>query len=194
MTFSKKLSELRKRVGLSQEQLAEMLDVSRQSVSKWEGQQTLPETAKVIVIADIFNISLDVLLRDEYELDEVPSANSTPQADATGMVTPEEPSGRIRSSTQGGGKVRSSKYLAGVLGAVALLLVAVLLIGMIGADPGQSSVPSASTSSSEQTERGVSREQVKNHMKFKHYVRGVMRYIKVQNGKSKEDTDHAQAP
>ena len=52
MTFSEKLVMLRKKRGMSQEQLAELLDVSRQSVSKWEAQQALPETAKIIMIAN----------------------------------------------------------------------------------------------------------------------------------------------
>lgn len=69
MTFSEKLSILRKRKGMSQEQLAEMLDVSRQSVSKWEAQQALPETAKIIMIASIFNVSIDTLLKDDLSIE-----------------------------------------------------------------------------------------------------------------------------
>ena len=69
MTFSEKLTILRKRRGLSQEQLAEMLDVSRQSVSKWEAQQALPETSKIIMISEIFNVSIDLLLKDEQTIE-----------------------------------------------------------------------------------------------------------------------------
>ena len=69
MTFSEKLTILRKRRGLSQEQLAEMLDVSRQSVSKWEAQQALPETSKIIMIGEIFNISIDLLLKDDQSIE-----------------------------------------------------------------------------------------------------------------------------
>ncbi len=65
MTFSEKLYILRKRKGLSQEQLAEILDVSRQSVSKWESQQALPETMKVVAIANLFQVSIDLLLKEE---------------------------------------------------------------------------------------------------------------------------------
>ena len=49
LKFSEKLRLLRKERGLSQEQLAELLDVSRQSVSKWESSQTLPEINKLII-------------------------------------------------------------------------------------------------------------------------------------------------
>lgn len=69
MTFSEKLTILRKRRGLSQEQLAEMLDVSRQSVSKWEAQQALPETSKIIMIGEIFNVSIDLLLKDDQSIE-----------------------------------------------------------------------------------------------------------------------------
>lgn len=68
MTFSEKLLLIRKQKGLSQEQLAEMLDVSRQSVSKWEAQQTLPEPGKLILISKIFDVSIDQLLKDDLSV------------------------------------------------------------------------------------------------------------------------------
>lgn len=64
MKFSEKLQKLRKERGLSQEGMAEMLDVSRQAVSKWESSQTYPETEKLIAISDIFGITLDSLVKD----------------------------------------------------------------------------------------------------------------------------------
>lgn len=67
MTFGEKLQTLRARKGLSQERLAEELGVSRQAVSKWERDETLPETEKVIRISDYFGVSLDHLLKDEPE-------------------------------------------------------------------------------------------------------------------------------
>lgn len=70
MTFSEKLLLIRKQKGLSQEQLAEMLDVSRQSVSKWETQQTLPEPNKLVLISNIFDVSIDQLLKDDLSINE----------------------------------------------------------------------------------------------------------------------------
>ena len=64
MTFSEKLSILRKRKGMSQEQLAEMLDVSRQSVSKWEQGITDPSTSNLFALAKLFNVSVEELLKD----------------------------------------------------------------------------------------------------------------------------------
>ena len=65
MTFAQRLQEMRKGAGLSQEELAERLGVSRQSVSKWELGQAYPETEKIIELSRMFGVSLDVLLKGE---------------------------------------------------------------------------------------------------------------------------------
>ena len=65
MNFSEKLYELRKKEGFSQEELAEKVDVSRQSVSKWESGQSTPEMDKLILLSNIFNISIDELVGKE---------------------------------------------------------------------------------------------------------------------------------
>ena len=67
MKFCEKLQTLRKENKLSQEQLADMLDVSRQSVSKWESGNTYPEMDKLIQISKIFNCTLDDLTNDEIK-------------------------------------------------------------------------------------------------------------------------------
>lgn len=64
MKFCDKLIELRRERGFSQEQLADLLDVSRQSVSKWESDQTMPELPKLIMLSEIFQVSLDYLMKD----------------------------------------------------------------------------------------------------------------------------------
>lgn len=65
MTLSEKIYTLRKQHTLSQEQLAEVLGVSRQAVSKWETGQSVPDTDKLIAISEQFRISLDNLLKDD---------------------------------------------------------------------------------------------------------------------------------
>ena len=65
MEFREKLQNLRKSQGMSQEKLAELLNVSRQAVSKWESGQGYPETEKLIKISEMFNVSLDYLLKNE---------------------------------------------------------------------------------------------------------------------------------
>ena len=65
VSFNEKLQQLRKANKLSQEQLADMLDVTRQSVSKWESGTTYPEMDKLITMCKIFKCSLDDLTNDE---------------------------------------------------------------------------------------------------------------------------------
>ena len=67
MTFGEKLQKLRVREGLSQDRLAELLDVSRQAVSKWERNETMPETERVICISEYFKVTTDYLLKDGPE-------------------------------------------------------------------------------------------------------------------------------
>ena len=67
MTFGEKLQRLRQQKGLSQDALSEMLGVTRQAVSKWERDETMPEVEKVLRISEIFGVSLDRLLKDEPE-------------------------------------------------------------------------------------------------------------------------------
>ncbi len=68
MTIGQKITQLRTAADISQEQLSETLGVSRQSISKWETDQALPQIDKVLQIAELFNISTDELLRDKFEL------------------------------------------------------------------------------------------------------------------------------
>ena len=67
MKFGEKLQKLRKQSGLSQEQLAARLTVSRQAVSKWELDDTMPDTENVIQLSRIFGVSCDYLLREEVD-------------------------------------------------------------------------------------------------------------------------------
>lgn len=65
MTIGTKIQTLRKQHGLSQEQLAETLGVSRQAVSKWEAEQSVPDIDKIILICDYFGVTTDYILRNE---------------------------------------------------------------------------------------------------------------------------------
>lgn len=68
MILADKIINERKKNGWSQEELAEQLSVSRQSVSKWEGAQAVPDLQKIIAMADIFGVTTDYLLKDEIEV------------------------------------------------------------------------------------------------------------------------------
>lgn len=67
MTFSEKLINLRKSNALSQEELAEKLNVSRQAVSKWELGDAIPDSDKIIALSNVFNVTTDYLLKDEID-------------------------------------------------------------------------------------------------------------------------------
>ena len=65
MIFSEKLQLIRKSQGMTQEDLAEKLDVSRQAVAKWESGQVYPDIGNLIQISNLFNVTVDYLVRDQ---------------------------------------------------------------------------------------------------------------------------------
>ena len=69
MEFAEKLITLRKSRELTQEQLAEQLNVSRQSISKWESGQAMPDLDRVVRMSELFGVSTDSLLKDTPEPD-----------------------------------------------------------------------------------------------------------------------------
>ena len=83
MIFADKVIMLRKKNGWSQEELANKLDVSRQSVSKWEGAQSVPELSKIIKLSKLFNVSTDYLLKDELEEPEEKKTTQPIEAEDT---------------------------------------------------------------------------------------------------------------
>lgn len=70
MTFGEKLFKLRKEKGFSQENLAEKLNTTRQAISKWENGQGFPETEKLLMIGNIFEVSIDYLLKETAQSKE----------------------------------------------------------------------------------------------------------------------------
>ncbi|MBQ7225707.1 MAG: helix-turn-helix transcriptional regulator [Clostridia bacterium] len=115
MKFSEKLTVLRKKQGLSQEQLASKLEVTRQTVYKWEAGINVPELEKIKSIAKIFNISYDVLLNDELTLEDTPLS-----------VTVEKTE---KSDT---GSVKKLNKLSLVIISISILLsIAIIVIGIV---------------------------------------------------------------
>ena len=76
MTFGEKLKEARKEAGLSQEQLAEKMSVSRSAVAKWEAGNGMPDINNLKVIAQLLDVSLDYLLDEDEKI----SFNETKEA------------------------------------------------------------------------------------------------------------------
>ena len=68
MEFGNKLYELRKAKGLSQEELASRLEVTRQTVSKWELGDSTPDLEKLVLLAELFEVSLDELVLDKVSV------------------------------------------------------------------------------------------------------------------------------
>ncbi len=81
MILADKIIDLRKKAGMSQEELAEQLGVSRQSVSKWEGAQSAPDLNRILQLSKIFGVTTDYLLKDEID---IPETEQTLPADTDG--------------------------------------------------------------------------------------------------------------
>lgn len=94
MILADKIINERKKCGWSQEELAEKLNVSRQSVSKWEGAQATPDIQKILKMADLFGVTTDYLLKDEIEpenyIPESPVPTDSGDAEDVRRVTLEE--------------------------------------------------------------------------------------------------------
>ena len=81
MILADKIIELRKKSGWSQEELAEKMNVTRQSVSKWESAQSTPDLGKILQLSGLFGVSTDYLLKDELgEAEYINEAEETPAA------------------------------------------------------------------------------------------------------------------
>lgn len=79
MQLADKIMEERKKLGLSQEELAEKLSVSRQAVSKWESAQSVPDLPRILAMSELFSVSTDYLLKDSSPEEErtAPAAESS---------------------------------------------------------------------------------------------------------------------
>lgn len=75
MNLAEKLIYLRKKQGLTQLELAEKMDVSRQAVSRWEGGDAVPGTANLRTLSEIYHVSLDYLLNDVEDKEQIQSDN-----------------------------------------------------------------------------------------------------------------------
>lgn len=70
MKLSEKIVKLRKQKGLSQEELAECLNISRQTISRWELGSALPDATNIVQLSKLFEVSADYLLNEEYKSDQ----------------------------------------------------------------------------------------------------------------------------
>lgn len=110
MTLDKKLARLRKREGLSQAEVAEKLDVSRQAISRWESGESKPSTQNIQALCKLYNVQIDSLLND--------SEDELPAAAPVGMAEKKSPE-------QGEKKKQWSRLL--VIGAIVLAVLVCVL-------------------------------------------------------------------
>lgn len=122
MILAEKIMTLRKRAGWSQEELAAQLGVSRQSVSKWEGAQSVPDMQKVVQMSRLFGVTTDYLLKEE--LGEPEPAQSEPDVPLR-CVTMEQAADYLSLRRAAAPKLAAATLLC-VLSPVALLLLAAL--------------------------------------------------------------------
>ena len=122
MLLADKIVTLRKRAGWSQEELAAQLGVSRQSVSKWEGAQSVPDMQKVVQMSRLFGVTTDYLLKEE--LGEPEPAPAEPDAPLR-CVTMEQAADYLSLRRAAAPKLAAATLLC-VLSPVALLLLAAL--------------------------------------------------------------------
>ena len=123
MILADKIIDLRKKNGWSQEDLAEMLGVSRQAISKWEGAQSIPDMNRILKMSEIFGVSTDFLLKDEMELTEYVS--EAPAVSDYRMVSMEEASEFLAIKEKTSGRV--------ALGVMMCILCPICLIVMASA-------------------------------------------------------------
>lgn len=123
MILSEKIMMLRKKSGWSQEDLAERLDISRQSVSKWESGASIPDLERIVNMSQLFGVTTDYLLKDEIE-----------EAEFAEEMAPEITEGRVVTVEEANTFLETTKkYAARIAPAVSLCVVSpVVLLWLAG--------------------------------------------------------------
>ena len=120
MNFNEKLISLRKSKGLSQEELGAELNVSRQTISKWESCQSYPDFQRLVLLSDFFGLTLDELIKD-IDVQEVREKNIN-----------EDRLNSIYNDTENAKQViKRSLVIGGSIAAILLIFVIVLIIAFV---------------------------------------------------------------
>ncbi len=126
MILADKIMNLRKKAGWSQEELANQLNVTRQSVSKWESAQSVPDLDKIIGLSRIFEVSTDYLLKEELEEPAFAEGESLPgDSVPVRRVSMEEASEYLRLRKEAAPKIAAAVFLC-IISPICLLLLGVL--------------------------------------------------------------------
>ncbi len=119
MEFNNRLYQLRKQKGFSQEELASRLNVSRQTVSKWEVGDSTPDMEKLVAISDLFDVSLDMLIMGK----EAPAPEAAPAKSELVDVIQEKvltPDNKK--------KAKSALKIAGIIAGIIMLVEVISMI------------------------------------------------------------------
>lgn len=119
MDFNNRLYQLRKQKGLSQEELANRLNVSRQTVSKWEVGDSTPDVEKLIAISDLFDVSLDKLVMGK---EDEPQNPTTTKSELVTVLNEKVLTSNNKK------KAKSVLKIVGIIAAVILLVDAISMI------------------------------------------------------------------
>lgn len=128
MILADKIIQLRKKNSWSQEELAELMGVSRQAVCKWEGAQSIPDINRLIQLSKLFNVSIDYLLKDEieeviYNTDVVHDESVTEEKNLKRYVSMEEANAFLQIKEETSGKIAFGVFLC-ILSPIAMFLLA----------------------------------------------------------------------
>lgn len=192
MIFADKLIDLRKKSGMSQEELAEKMNVSRQAVSKWEGAQSVPDLNRILALSRIFSVTTDYLLNDEIEVPDNEPVIGDDDEKSLRKVTMEEAAAFLKINEKNarrtafavflcifsviplillgvageGGRIPLSEDSAGIVGLIILLLIVAVAVGIFMVSDSEMNQYKYLEEESIDTEYGVSgmvREKRKNH-------------------------------
>ena len=123
MILADKIIRLRKKNGLTQEELADKMNVSRQAVSKWEGAQTIPDLEKILQLSTLFGVTTDHLLKDEIEDEELTNDIS---ADTTvKRISIEEANAYIEQRKKASWRIAIATFLC-ILSPITLIVLGIL--------------------------------------------------------------------
>ena len=123
MILADKIIRLRKKNGLTQEELADKMNVSRQAVSKWEGAQTIPDLEKILQLSTLFGVTTDYLLKDEIEDEEL--TNDTSSDTTVKRISIEEANAYIEQRKKASWRIAIATFLC-ILSPITLIVLGIL--------------------------------------------------------------------
>lgn len=128
MKISEKINMLRRNAGMSQDELAEKLEVSRQSVSKWESGKALPDSDKVLALSQLFDVTTDFLLKDSEDFpEEEPVEETLPSDDADETEETHETDETSEAEEKPEHKNKKWKKIVAIVAAICVLVTAIAL-------------------------------------------------------------------